>query len=375
MTKKLFHIYYNTSGNSGLYLNPIYDALKDEYNQKFFVNKYYPLNLHIFVKLFFQLTEKNENNPHKWILKIGLIRKLLRGIELEIGNNRMLKIIKLECPDIINYSLTNMPDAYYVLKKMRKIVPKAKVLVTCHDVLPFQETKSIPYQKIYNYADYLLVHNANSVEILKRSYNVDKNKILVHPFPLIDISILKRKRFQKCNSVPTFLFIGVMRKEKGVQFLIDAWSKLGERFNGKLIIAGFKPIDVELDFASIEQFSNVILKIKSLSDLEYFDVVDMADYVLFPYLKVGNSGVLSTIVSMGKVPVTTKLPTFVESDYVLDQLTCQPGDSDDLVRLLMNIEADFPQNYKSQQMHVKNSLIRNKELFSSLTKEAYAKIK
>ena len=39
------NIYYNTSGNSGLYLNPIYEALKEKYNQKFFVNKYYPLNL------------------------------------------------------------------------------------------------------------------------------------------------------------------------------------------------------------------------------------------------------------------------------------------------------------------------------------------
>ena len=130
-----------------------------------------------------------------------------------------------------------------------------------------------------------------------------------------------------------------------------------------------------MDFSPIEIFSNVILKIKTLSDLEYFDLVDMADYVLFPYLKVGNSGVLSTIVSMGKVPITTRLPTFVESDYVLDELTCAPGDSHQLAELLMKIAADFPRSYKTQKIYVENSLNRNIELFTVLTNKAYAKIK
>jgi len=35
MSEKLFHIYYNTSGNSGLYLNPIYEALKEKYKKQF----------------------------------------------------------------------------------------------------------------------------------------------------------------------------------------------------------------------------------------------------------------------------------------------------------------------------------------------------
>ena len=375
MSEKLFHIYYNTSGNSGLYLNPIYEALKEKYNQKFFVNKYYPLNLCEFEKLFFGLTEKNENNPHKWILKMQFTRKLLRGIELVIGNHKLLGIIKMKHPDIINYSLTNMPDAYHVLRRIKRALPKTKLIVTCHDVIPFQETNNIPYQEIYNIADYLLVHNINSAEILKESYKVNGNKILFHPFPLIDISVLKEKGSERSSLTPTFLFIGVMRKEKGVQTLIDAWNRLGKNFNAKLIVAGYKPADVELDFSPIEIFSNVILKIKTLSDLEYFDLVDMADYVLFPYLKVGNSGVLSTIVSMGKVPITTRLPTFVESDYVLDELTCAPGDSHQLAELLMKIAADFPRSYKTQKIYVENSLNRNIELFTVLTNKAYAKIK
>ena len=101
-----------------------------------------------------------------------------------------------------------------------------------------QQVYILQQQEIYNIADYLLVHNINSAEILKESYKVNGNKILFHPFPLIDISVLKEKSSERSSLTPTFLFIGVMRKEKGVQTLIDAWNRLGKNFNAKLIYFG-----------------------------------------------------------------------------------------------------------------------------------------
>lgn len=39
----IYHIYWGTSGNSGLYLDEIYQILKKGgYNQKIYVNYYYP---------------------------------------------------------------------------------------------------------------------------------------------------------------------------------------------------------------------------------------------------------------------------------------------------------------------------------------------
>jgi glycosyltransferase involved in cell wall biosynthesis len=372
--KKIYHIFYNTSGNGGLYLNPIYDALKPFYEQKLFVNRYYPLKLRDFKKIFFSITERSEYNKNQWLLKLVIIRKLVRFVELKIGNKKFVSIIKKDKPDIVNYSLTNMPDAYNVLKNIRKVSPKSKIIVTCHDVSPFQSTSRIPYQKIYEYADYLLVHNKNSINILKELYGIANEKILIHPFPIIDISQLKQEKIRKNKSVPTFLFVGAMRKEKGVQCLIDAWKKLGKHFNGRLIIAGYKPKGVQLDFSSIEHFDNVELKIHSLSDEEYFDVVDISDYVVFPYTKVGNSGVLSTVVSMGKVPIASKLPTFMESEYVLDDMTYLPGNVDALVELLKKAAKEYQDKYVMQQSLVLAALNKEKAEFANMTVEAYEKI-
>ena len=50
----IYHIYWGTSGNSGLYLDEIYQILKKGgYNQKIYVNYYYPFGYG--EKIFFNL--------------------------------------------------------------------------------------------------------------------------------------------------------------------------------------------------------------------------------------------------------------------------------------------------------------------------------
>src|SRR5699024_1867494 len=136
-------------------------------------------------------------------------------------------------------------------------------------------TSRIKYQEIYDYADFLIVHTQNAINILKELYKVNANKILYHPFPIIDLSLLRKHESKEHKKEqPNFLFIGVIRQEKGVQNLIDAWERLGPSFPAQLHIAGFKPDDVQIDTNKINNFPNVKLTIRSLSDMEYFDAVD-----------------------------------------------------------------------------------------------------
>lgn len=373
--QKLYHIYYNTAGNSGLYLKPILDALGDSYEQRAFVNRYYPLNSPQCEKIFFEITEKNEHNCHKLILKLTHLRKVIRYLELKQNNKKLLRKIKRDHPEYINYSLTNMPDALGFLKKIRNISSETKLIITCHDVSPFRETHHIPYKKIYDFADYLLVHNENSIEILIHEYGIKKSKILYHPFPIIDISLLKSQKINADHVAPVFLMIGVMREEKGIQYLVDAWERLGEKFAGQLIIAGYKPDNVCINFDKIIGFKNVTVIPRSLSDDEYVDLIDRSDYVVFPYNKVCNSGVLSTVVSKGKVPITTLLPTFMESKYVFPELMCAPADSDALKKLINEAADNFSDNYHGQSENVLSALKIDRATFASQVKAAYETIK
>ncbi len=373
--KKVAHIYYNTSGNSGLYLNSIDNALCEEFEQKFFVNFYYPLQIENYIKIFFPLTEKNEHNLHIKILKSRYIRKILRYFELKKNNITLFYMLKKWNPDIINYSLTNMPDAYNVLKIIKIILPNVKILVTCHDVIPFQETNNINYKAIYNYADYLIVHTQNAISILENTYKILANKILYHPFPLIDLSLLLNNHFIKKNKYyPSFLFIGVMRQEKGIQYLLDAWEILGPDFPAELVVAGFKPKEVSIDFSKLKSFKNFKILEGSLSDEEYIKFIINTDYVIFPYIKVGNSGVLSTVISLNKVPLTTNLPTFIESQYCLNELSCNPGDSQALASLIKQTIINHSEKYKVQQKKIKLALEEYKKDFQVQVLQVYKKI-
>lgn len=374
--KRIVHIYYNTSGNSGLYLNPIKDALETKFDQTFFVNYYYPLKTQGFKKCFFRLTEKNENNSNKIILKYGEFRKVIRFAELMMANYEIIKFLKSYKPDAINYSLTNMPDALSFLHKIKKALPQCKIIVTCHDVVPFQATKRIDYQGIYDFADFLLVHTTNAIEILKNTYHIDQRKIQYHPFPLIDLSLLDRNELGKTedNHIPHFLFIGVIRKEKGVQTLIDAWEKLGSDFKAKLHIAGFKPEGIDIDVSKVEKYSNFKMTLKSLSDKEYLEAIEEADYVVFPYSQVGNSGVLSTVVSLGKVPVTTQLPTFLESEYCLSELSCESNNPMALADLLKKITQSHKEKYLEEVAFIMQKLSDCKKNFAEVTWRAYEKM-
>lgn len=375
LKKKIAHIYYNTSGNSGLYLNSIDTALCDEFEQKFFVNYYYPLNIGNYIKLFFRLTEKNENNIHNYVLNTSYIRKILRYFELKLNNLKLFYMLKKWNPDIINYSLTNMPDAYMVLRIIKMILPNIKLVVTCHDVIPFQETNSINYKIIYDYADYLIVHTKNAISILEDTYKVPKKKILYHPFPLINLSLLSDNNIsKKRKSCPSFLFIGVMRQEKGIQYLLDAWELLGQDFLADLIVAGYRPNTVSIDFQKLKSFKNFKIFEGTLSDKEYIKFISDADYVIFPYTKVGNSGVLSTVISLNKVPVTTNLPTFRESEYCLDELCCKAGDSQVLASLIKKIVMSYSEEYEEQQRKIKLALINNEKKFKEQALQVYKSI-
>ena len=373
--KKIVHIYYNTSGNSGLYLNPIRTSLASKFEQVFLVNYYYPLVIEEFKRYFFRLTEKNENNPHKLLLKIGFFRKVIRFVELQSANRKILNYLKKAKPDAVNYSLTNMPGARAFLKRMKKMIPDCKLIVTCHDVVPFHATSIVDYEGIYRLADYLLVHTMNAKAILENQYGVIDEQIIYHPFPLIDLSLLQNRTvWEKEGDAPAFLFIGVMRREKGVQTLVNAWSILGPEFPATLHIAGYKPDDVTIDTSRVESFPNFKITMKSLSDGEYLAAVEEADYVVFPYSQVGNSGVLSSIVSLGKVPITTKLPTFLESDYCMEDLSCEPDNPEELAMLIRYICQNHKKKYSEKVQEILTKLEVNKNEFADLTLKAYEKV-
>src|SRR6185436_16109061 len=114
-----------------------------------------------------------------------------------------------------------------------KNVLGARVLLICHDLVPFS-LPGVPVERMirkrrrfYELADRLIVHNESSVRDLRDVFGMGAGKVSTFPFPIYD---LPRMRIPPATVLPPsdrrrFLFLGHLRPEKGIDVLLDAWRQ------------------------------------------------------------------------------------------------------------------------------------------------------
>ena len=330
----IYHIYWGTAGNAGLYLDEIYQALNDAgYRQKAFVSYYYPFDYG--EKVFFKRTEMEHCNYQ------GFARNVIQALELVYALFAIWLNAKKDQPQIINYSYVSRGNIIiFLFLKMLKRIKNSRLVITCHDVIPitnsemeFKKEMTIK-NKIYSLADYYIIHTENSKKELLQYFNVLEMRVLIHPFPLMDLSKLDRRQGAENNATEfDFLFIGHMRPEKGIDILFNAWLKYHKLFPAsKLCIAG-NP-NYYQSFLNknkdVCRESNITLRLGFIKDGDYISIVKSARCVIFPYTGGTNSGVISTVVSLNRDVITSDIGMFVDSAFVPDFNMFKSGDSDSL---------------------------------------------
>lgn len=332
----IYHIYWGTAGNSGLYLDEIYQVLNNSrYKQKVFVSYYYPFNYG--EKIFFKYTNM-ENTKFK-----GFLRRILQLIEIFFAFSYILISSIKDKPLIVNYSLIGSTHIFilWFLKLIKKIT-KCNLIITCHDVLPFANSvisnkKEMKNRTgVFNYADYLLVHNKNSIRDLKEHFKINEIKILIHSFPLMDLSKLYDIN-SNIDKKYDFLFIGHLRKEKGVEFLLNSWSDFHKECpNAKLCISGnASPIIDKINVIKDRlESENVEFHLNFISDIDYFTFVNSSRFVILPYVSGTNSGIISTVLSIGANVITSDIPMFRNNSFLSDDDMFISNNKDSLIDIL-----------------------------------------
>ena len=366
----IYHIYWGTAGNAGLYLDEIYQVLdKAGYKQKAFVSYYYPFDYG--EKIFFKRTEM-EHCRYK-----GLIRKMMQAIEFFYALCSILRQASKDKPNIINYSYVGNGNILLLMfLRLLKKNRNSKVVITCHDVVPFTQNEKADRKelsikrKIFFIADYYLIHNINSKEDLKRLFNVKDKQILFHPFPLMDLSKFDKVDKQS-EALYDFLFIGVMRKEKGISILIEAWKQvIKDHPNAKLCIAG-NPLFYKVYLEEHKEWcenNNITLKLGFVKDDDYLKTVKSSKCVIFPYTAGTNSGVISTVVSLGRDVITSDIAMFDGNPFVPKENMFTAGDSDALGVKMIEFYED------KLESGVEKRIISYKTDFEEKVKEVYASI-
>jgi glycosyltransferase involved in cell wall biosynthesis len=330
----ILHIYAGTAGAAGLYLHEIYKTLEGKFTQEVIANYYYPFQEA--KKYFYKTTELCSCK-----IKYKYLRFIIRYIELIIGLSKSYIYIKSKKPKVINYSLTSDLFVEYIFLFIVKYLTDSKIIITCHDVIPFQIRKKTVEAGIrrkkdfFLIADYLLIHNDNSRVELSLVYGINEN-IFIHPFPIMDLTqLFFDKKFKK-NDAFTIGMFGHFRKEKGLDILIESWKLLSDKYTDiKLIIAGNFPDDNDRLLTSINKESNVLIIKSFIDDKMLFDLIQKCDIIVLPYRRSSNSGFPSMILSLSKFALTSDIPMFKDSPLINDFFLFDNGEP---ISLMMKID-------------------------------------
>lgn len=337
----ILHIYYGTQGISGLYTEEIYDALKSKFSQEIIVSYYYPFPHG--KKIFFKNTDLSSGR------KNSMQRMLHRGVEYIFGLLKCMYFIILYQPKIVNYSLNSAFIFDVIFFKIVKIFSSSKLIITCHDVIPLAETeaskaKQMKYrQELFSLADYLLVHNENSTQDLIRIFKINPEKIISHPFPLMDLN----KMFVANNNTIKkydFAMIGHLRKSKGLDLMLDAWEIFQKQHpEKKLLVAGNMPNKADYDLDHYKKL-NIVFNLEYLNDREYFDLICNSKTVVLPYIMGSNSGVVYNLIGMNVNIIYSDLPMFVSNPFLEDSGKFSCGNINSLVNAMEKGLHENPKN-------------------------------
>lgn len=329
-------------------------------------------------RLFFKKSERMKN---------GVIRKIVRGFEYVNAYNKILRIVKKERFDFIEieWLLMYRIDFFYI-KKLKKY---CKVLYKAHNVIPHEhgDKKINILKKIYSIVDLIILHGnsiKNEFELLFPTIDVDK--IIIQPFGMFnmntsyDISSVPNLIIEKLNHFDRkYLFFGGLFYNKGVDRLIDIWSKKVDR-DSILIIAGKSSPDY---YELIEQSETI----KSLSNLVLLDeficentlnyLISICDSVIIPYRHASMSGVLFTAATFSKPVLCTNVGSLCE--YFIDHLHgyLVPNDYDGIEDGLRLLDETSKTKLKEMGISFNSYVVQNyswNKICESLVEEIYSKL-
>lgn len=326
MNNVLFHIYAGTQGSAGLYINEIIRAIEyADIQQEAFVSYYYPFKNA--KKVFYRFTDlASERKKTK-------IRPYLRYFELIYGLCYVFFKALFKHPRYINYSLTSSYLPEYIFLILIKKCLKINTIITCHDVIPFENSylntskENIRRAYLLNMADFLLVHNNNSINDLIQYYHINPSKIIYHLFPIMDLKSLKHPNV---NKKIDFLFVGHLRCEKGINILLESW-KIFNRFYPKanLFVVGNNPPNSNINVEEYERY-NVKFILHYVTDTIYAQYIASARCVVLPYLRGTNSGIPSSVYSLGTNLIVSDIPMFKNNPLISKESYFECGNNDSL---------------------------------------------
>lgn len=280
---------------------------------------------------FFRFSEKMKRNK---------LRSVVRGLEYILTYIKIVLFTYNQDYDVIHieWPLLYKVDYFFwsILKKRTKALS-----VKVHNVLPHASGKQYveDMRKLYELADVIPIHGNNirfefneifpdlSDRLIVQKYGMHSYHDLSYKAELID------KKYQDIISdhKRIYLFCGMIHEDKGLDRLLDIWSKtMTNNTNSLLIVCG----RINPSYSSIKELiarsnklSNILFVTEYVPDnlLNYF--FSKCQLVLLPYRKGYMSAVVFTCAEFGKTFLATNFGAIDEyAENGNDSFICENDD-------------------------------------------------
>jgi glycosyltransferase involved in cell wall biosynthesis len=202
----------------------------------------------------------------------------------------------------------------------------AALVHTVHNLIPHKEGRGSKeaFGRLYALVDGLIAHTQFTADSLKSEFNVPSHKIHVVPIGAIDVMRAPipmpdaRQHLNLPLDAPVILFLGTVREEKGLPFLIKAFPRvLKAHPNAYLAIVG-QPLAISPTqiFAQIKEAGipqeRVITRLMFVPDDNLPVYLGAADMTVYPYVKIDQSGSLMLSLTLGTPAVVTDVGGLAE---------------------------------------------------------------
>jgi D-inositol-3-phosphate glycosyltransferase len=222
----------------------------------------------------------------------------------------------------------------------------------------------------YHLAHHIFVHTKRMKSELLADFGVPENKTSVIPFGINNTitnssmtEVDAKRMLGVRSSDKVMLCFGQIAPYKGLEYLIDAFSKLAKRDETyRLIIAGkvkqgqteyWNRIRRKIAISDLQ--NQIIERIEHIPDEEVELCFKAADVLIVPYVHIFQSGVPFLAYSFGLPVIATDVGSLRE-DIVEGRtgFVCQPRDSSDLARTIDKyFESELCRDLESRRLEIK----------------------
>jgi glycosyltransferase involved in cell wall biosynthesis len=251
---------------------------------------------------------------------VNLLLELVRSWFIRI---KIILFLLLHNPHIIHFQwLVDKKNDFYFMKLLK--ILRLTIVYTAHNLLPhdsnLHDNLNI-FRKIYCTSDKIIVHSESNKREIVDIFKIDSKKVYVIPHGSFDLFYtdknmtkdMARKKIGIPNRKKVILFFGLIKKYKGLEYLVYAFQKTKEKLDDIVLlivgnISNENNEDFKFYFDLIDQISHDddIICVNEYIPFEKINSYFLAsDLVVLPYIKTYTSGILLAAYAAGRPAIVT----------------------------------------------------------------------